>query len=144
MVVSNNNIAKIQHLSKSMRPSPDLRQAKAVWRAGAIAFSDKWIRTHGAVPTGEWLEVFKIFEDDDIARGIRRMTTDAEKKISAGDDEVWPPSAFEFACFCKKPKSLHFDPNSAYLPSPPAVRTEGYGTKQLATLREKFPFLRYS
>lgn len=107
-------------------------------------FDDKWIRTHGVTPSGEWLEVFKIFEDDDIARGIRRMTTDAEKKIQAGDDEVWPPNAFEFACFCKKPKSLYFDPNSAYLPSPPVIKTEGYGTQQLANLRDRFPFLKWS
>lgn len=114
-----------------------MNQAKAVWKAGALTFGNKWISKHGAVPSGEWLDVFKAFDDDDIARGIRRMVTDAEKKISAGDDEVWPPNAFDFACYCKKPKSLHFDPNSAYLPQPPVVKTEGYGREQLRLIKQK-------
>lgn len=102
-----------------------------------MIFSEKWIKTHGAVPAGEWLEVFKAFDDEDIGRGIRRMGKDAEKKIQAGDDEVWPPSAFEFACYCKKPSSLYFPENTSMLPQPPKIRTETYGREQIALIRQK-------
>ena len=131
------NIAKIQHLSKSRRASPDLRQAKAVWKAGAIAFDTKWISKNGATPSAEWMEVFKVFEDADIERGIRRMTADAQKKISTGDDEVWPPNAFEFACYCKRPSGLYFPENTSMVPYLPGPVTPGYGEEQLAAIRQK-------
>ena len=123
---------------KSGKPSPNLNLAEMVWMAGALAFDEKWIKKHGTVPSAEWLNVFASFNADQVAAGIRRMTKDAERKIQAGD-EAWPPSAFEFACYCKKAASLYFAENTSYQKQIPRIRTTPeYAREQRAMIRKKY------
>lgn len=107
--------------------------ALSVWRAGSLVFGDKWILKHGEVPTGEWNNVLLAFDETQIAKGIQRMTKDAEHKIKIGDD-AWPPTAFEFACYCKTANSHYF--HSPALPPPAKVSTPEYALERLAEIKQ--------
>jgi hypothetical protein len=89
---------------------------------------------HGEYPAGEWNNVFLAFDENQIATGIKRMRSDAEHKIRAGD-EAWPPNTFEFACYCKAVNSLYFH-------SPPvlthkAASTPEYARDRIAEIKRK-------
>jgi hypothetical protein len=105
-----------------------------LWTAGALIFGDKWIHKHGEYPAGEWNNVFLAFDENQIAAGIKRMRSDAEHNIRVGDD-AWPPTAFEFACYCKTVNSLYFPDAMKALP-PPRPSKE-YAAEQIAKIREK-------
>jgi hypothetical protein len=89
---------------------------------------------HGDVPSGEWGNVLLAFDDSQIAAGIKRMRTDAEHKIRVGDD-AWPPTAFEFACYCKTVNSLYFADAMKSLPPPRPSRE--FAEKRIAEIRQK-------
>jgi hypothetical protein len=112
----------------------DSNSALTIARAGALVFGDKWIIKHGEVLSGEWNNVLLAFTDQQIATGIKRMTKDAEHKIKAGD-EAWPPTAFEFACYCKTPNSLYF--HSPMLLENKTVSTPEQAKKHIAEIRRK-------
>jgi hypothetical protein len=121
--------------SESRKPMPnDSNSALTIARAGALVFGDKWIIKHGEVLQGEWNNVLLAFDEHQIATGIRRMTKDAEHKIKAGD-EAWPPTAFEFACYCKTVSSHYFPDAMKSLP-PPRPSKE-FAAEQIAKIREK-------
>lgn len=108
--------------------------AQTLWKAGALIYGDKWILKHGEYPAGEWNNVLLAFDEPQIAVGIKRMRSEAESKIRAGD-EAWPPTAFEFACFCKTVNALYFH-------SPPLLErkvpsTPEYAREQIAEIKRK-------
>jgi hypothetical protein len=112
-----------------------------VWTAGALTFDEKWIKKHGTVPTGEWLNVFAAFDENQVTAGVRRMRLEAERRIRTGElaKDIWPPSAFEFACYCKKADSLYFAENTSYQKQIPRIRTTPeYARQQRENLRKKF------
>lgn len=119
---------------KSSERSPSEGLVEKLWTAGALIFGDKWIHKHGEYPAGEWNNVFLAFDENQIATGIKRMRADAEAKIRAGD-EAWPPSAFEFACYCKTVNSLYFPDAMKALPPPRPSREKARA--ELAKIREK-------
>jgi len=102
---------------------------------GAVVFGDKWAIKHGDMPSGEWFNVLMAFDDLQIETGLRRMTKDAEHKIKAGDD-AWPPTAFEFACYCKTQNSLYFPDAMKALPPPRPSREKAEA--ELKKIREGF------
>lgn len=101
---------------------------------GAVVFGDKWKVKHGDLPSGEWFNVLCAFDDHQIDIGLRRMRKDAEHKIKAGD-EAWPPTAFEFACYCKTPNSLHF--HSPMLPFLGQRSSDEHALEQLKEIKRK-------
>lgn len=101
---------------------------------GAVVFGDKWKIKHGELPSGEWFNVLLAFDDFQIEAGLKRMRKDAEHKIKIGD-EAWPPTAFEFACYCKTNNSLYFPDSMKSLPPPRPSRE--YAEEQIKKLREK-------
>lgn len=101
---------------------------------GAVVFGDKWEIKHGPLPTGEWNHVLLAFDADQIAKGIQRMTKDAEAKIKIGD-EAWPPNAFEFACYCKTVNPHYF--HSPALPAPEKVSTKEYALEQISEIKKQ-------
>jgi len=107
-----------------------------VWTAGALIYGDKWSLKHGEVPTGEWLNVFMSFDDEQILIGIERMKDEAETKI-AERREAWPPTVFEFACYCKtrESNSLYFPDEHKALPKPRADKKAA--NKQMQAIRKK-------
>jgi hypothetical protein len=107
--------------------------ARKLWKAGGLIFGDKWIMKHGEVPAGEWGNVLLAFDEKAIEVGIGRMRYDAEARIKAGDD-IWPPSVFEFACYCKtKTHASHREYKA--LPKPRANKE--FAQEQIAKMREK-------
>ena len=110
--------------NESRKPLLNEGLVEKVWTAGAVIFGDKWIHKHGELPGGEWSNVFLAFDQEQIAKGVQRMMKDAEHKIKIGD-EAWPPSAFEFACYCKTPSSLYFH-------SPMQLEHKGVSTPEVA------------
>ena len=120
--------------NESNKPSPNEGLVEKLWTAGALIFGDKWIHKHGEYPAGEWNNVFLAFDESQIAAGIKRMRSDAECKIRAGDD-AWPPTAFEFACYCKTVNSLYFPDAMKSLPPPRPSKEKAQA--ELAKIREK-------
>jgi hypothetical protein len=108
--------------------------AQTLWKAGALIYGDKWIHKHGEYPAGEWNNVLLAFDEDQIGKGVKRMRSDAESRIRAGD-EAWPPTAFEFACYCKTQSSLYF--HSPLMLEHKTVSTPETAQKHITEIRRK-------
>lgn len=115
--------------NKSSEPS----LAKTVWTAGALIFGDRWIVKHGAAPAGEWNNVFMSFNAEQIAKGIQRMRQQAESEIKTGE-KPWPPTAFEFAIYCKSSGAAY---HREYKSLPKPRPSKEFAREQLAKMREK-------
>lgn len=123
--------------SECKKPLPNEGLVEKVWTAGALIFGDKWFHKHGDLPGAEWNSVFLAFDENQIAAGLKRMRKDAEHKIRAGD-EPWPPTAFEFACYCKTVSSTYFP--DAQIALPPPRPSKEFAEKKIAEIRQKLKF----